>query len=163
MELRIAPAAGEADRTWLRGLWRAAWGGEQMEAGGRTLRVDDVAAMVAWRAGERVGAATYLVEPPACELASIDALAPRAGIGTALLAAVEAAVAAAGCARVTLTTANDNLDALRFYQRRGYRIAAVHVGAVDAARMRKPTIPAVGQYGIAVHDELRLVKEPVGA
>ncbi len=161
MAVRIAPAAGEADRAWLRGLWRAAWGGERMEVDGRTLRVDDVAAMVAWRAGARVGAATYLVEPPACELVSIDALAPREGIGTALLGWVEAAAAAAGCARMALTTTNDNLDALRFYQRRGYRIAAVHGGAVDAARLRKPSIPAVGQYGISVHDELRLIKELV--
>ncbi len=159
MDVRVAPAAGAADRAWLRALWRAAWGGERMEDGDRSLHVDDLAAVMAWRAGARVGAATFLTEGPVCELVSLDALTPRQGIGTALLAAVEVAAREAGCRRVELTTTNDKLDALRFYQRRGYRIAAVSFGAVDAARIRKPAIPAVGEYGIALHDELRLVKE----
>src|SRR5260370_862830 len=59
---------------------------------------------------------------------------------------------------IRLSMTNDNLDALRFYQRRGFRIAAVRPGAVDAARRRKPSIAAVGDYGIARHDELELVR-----
>ena len=61
---------------------------------------------------------------------------------------------AAGLRRVWLVTTNDNLDALRFYQRRGLRIAAVHPGAVDRSRAVKPTIPLVDAYGIPLRDEL---------
>jgi len=82
------------------------------------------------------------------------------GAGTALLTAVEAAAAAAGCRRLWLITTNDNLDALRFYQRRGYRLAALYPGAVDEARRVKPTIPLVGNHGIPLHDELELEKVP---
>ena len=53
-------------------------------------------------------------------------------------------------------TSNDNLDALRFYQRRGMRIVAVHRGAVDEAREVRPSIPLVGEHGIEIHDELEL-------
>jgi hypothetical protein len=61
--------------------------------------------------------------------------------------------------RLRLTTTNDNLDALRFYQRRGFRIMGVRQGAVDDARTLKPSIPAVGNYGIPLRDELDLVRD----
>ena len=39
-------------------------------------------------------------------------------------------------------TTSDNLVALRFYQRAGFRMAELRPGAVDAARARlKPSIP----------------------
>ena len=56
-----------------------------------------------------------------------------------------------------LTTTNDNLDALRFYQRRGFRLAEVRAGAMDEYRKRKPTIPEFGEFAIPLRDELRLV------
>jgi hypothetical protein len=79
-------------------------------------------------------------------------------VGSALLAAVENHARADGFHRIWLITTNDNLDALRFYQRRGYVIAAVHSGAVDRARRLKPGIPEVGYYGIPIHDEVELHK-----
>jgi hypothetical protein len=58
-------------------------------------------------------------------------------------------------------TTNDNLDALRFYQRRGFRLAALHRGAVDDSRARlKPQIPPIGDHGIKLRDELELEKVP---
>ena len=63
---------------------------------------------------------------------------------------------AIGC---LVDTTNDNVDALRFYQRRGYQIVAVRPGAVDEARRTlKPTIPEVGRSGIPMRDELTLEK-----
>jgi len=54
---------------------------------------------------------------------------------------------------------NDNVDALRFYQRRGFRLAALRPGAVDASRATlKPEIPPTGAYGIPLRDELVLTK-----
>jgi hypothetical protein len=56
-----------------------------------------------------------------------------------------------------LVTTNDNLDALRFYQRRGFRITEVRLGAVDEARRTlKPGIPAIGASGIPIRDEIVL-------
>jgi hypothetical protein len=71
---------------------------------------------------------------------------------------VSAAVRAAGLSRIWVVTTNDNLDALRFYQRRGFRLLALRPAAVDAARRSlKPSIGTVGSYGIPLRDELELV------
>ena len=59
-----------------------------------------------------------------------------------------------GCSRTWLITSNDNVNAIRFYQRRGMRLVAVHRGAIDEARQLKPSIPLVGKHGIPIHDEL---------
>jgi ribosomal protein S18 acetylase RimI-like enzyme len=73
---------------------------------------------------------------------------------------MKAAIAAArddGYKLVWLTTTNDNLDAIRFYQRRGFRLSAIRPGAVERARETlKPEIPDVGSYGIPMSDELDL-------
>jgi hypothetical protein len=52
---------------------------------------------------------------------------------------------------------NDNVEALRFYQRKGFRLRALRAGAVDEARRSlKPTIPETND-GICIRDELELV------
>jgi hypothetical protein len=56
-----------------------------------------------------------------------------------------------------VVTTNDNLDALRFYQRRGFRLAVLRPGAVDRSRESlKPGIPETGAGGIRLRDELEL-------
>jgi ribosomal protein S18 acetylase RimI-like enzyme len=58
-------------------------------------------------------------------------------------------------------TTNDNVDALRFYQRRGFRLVELRPGAVDAAReVLKPEIPRAGAYGVPLRDELVLEMRP---
>jgi ribosomal protein S18 acetylase RimI-like enzyme len=61
-----------------------------------------------------------------------------------------------GCKRLWLITTNDNLHALRFYQRRGMHIAAVHVNALEESRRIKPEIPLMGMDGIPLRDEIEL-------
>jgi ribosomal protein S18 acetylase RimI-like enzyme len=73
-----------------------------------------------------------------------------------LLAAVAEEAVRRGARRLWLITRNDNLDALRFYQRRGMRLCAIHRDAIDQARLVKPSIPLVGNFGIAIRDELEL-------
>ena len=58
--------------------------------------------------------------------------------------------------RLVVTTTNDNLNALGFYQRRGFGIALVRPGAVDESRLLKPSIPWIGEGGIPLHDEIEL-------
>jgi ribosomal protein S18 acetylase RimI-like enzyme len=55
-----------------------------------------------------------------------------------------------------LTTTNDNVDALRFYQRRGFRLCGLRIGQVQQSRELKPEIPLTGAYGIPLTDELEL-------
>ena len=109
--------------------------------------------------GELAGVATYIVGDTDCEVPTLHATQPWHGVGTALLREVEQFAAEHGCTRLWLITTNDNVDALRFYQRRGFRLARVHPGAVDASRLKlKPGIPEIGEYGIPIRDEIELEK-----
>ena len=108
-------------------------------------------------AGDADGLLTYAIRGTDCEVMTLHTDRRRSGVGTALLAEVKEIARAAGCTRLWLITTNDNVDALRFYQRRGFRFAALHGGAVDESRARlKPEIPKVGDYGIPLRDELEL-------
>ena len=93
-----------------------------------------------------------------CEVLTLHASQRWHGAGTALIEAVEQLAARRGCARLWVITTNDNIDALRFYQRRGFQLAAVHRGAVDDSRRLKPEIPVTGAYGIPLRDEIELEK-----
>jgi GNAT superfamily N-acetyltransferase len=113
--------------------------------------------------GHLLGVLTYVPEPgwEQCEVLTLHTAEQWHGTGTALIEAVEQLAAQHGCARLWVITTNDNVDALRFYQRRGFCLAAVHRGAVDDSRSRlKPEIPVVGAYGIPIRDEIELEKRP---
>jgi len=114
---------------------------------------------VALEDGVIVGHVSYRVDGRRCELVSIEAEHRRRGVGTLLLDAVVEVARRLECTQVWLTTTNDNLDALRFYQRRGFRLTALHPGAVHDSRARlKPEIPRLGEFGIDLRDELELEK-----
>ncbi len=108
--------------------------------------------------GERLGLLTHtpLASGDGCEVVTLSSRIENSGVGTALLAAVESAARSAGCTRVFLTTTNDNLRAIGFYQKRGWRLVAVHRGAMDRAREIKPAIPRIGFNGIPMRDEIEL-------
>ena len=156
MDDLVVRAATVADRRGIAGVLDAAWGGATVVAHGTQYDASALPALVAEKDGRLVGLLTYAITDQGLEIVSLDALVQRAGVGGALLAAAAELARRAGAVRVWLVTTNDNLDALRFYQRRGMRIVAVAPGAVDAARAVKPSIPLVGEYGIELHDELTL-------
>ena len=113
--------------------------------------------------GRFLGATTYAIEPalvaPACEVVTLDAVTPgaRLGVGRALLDAVGTAARESGCRRLWLVMTNDHTAALRFYQRLGWRLSALHPGAADEARRTlKPELPAYGMDGIPIRDEWEL-------
>ena len=121
--------------------------------------LDDPAIVAQGEDGTLSGVLTYRVAGRACEVTTLYTDVPGRGTGTDLLAAVEAVVRDEDCQRLWLVTTNDNVDALRFYQRRGFRLAALHPGAVDRSRASlKPAIPLLGDHGVPIRDELVLEK-----
>lgn len=148
--------ATEADQAAIEHLLTESWGGPIVIGHGVEYNAARLPALLAERDGVFAGLLTYHVADGDLEIVSIDATTRHAGAGSALLVAAAELAREAGLRRLWLITTNDNLDALRFYQRRGLRIVGVTPGAVDAARLRKPSIPEVGDYGIPLHDELTL-------
>ncbi len=144
------------DYHWLEQFLRERWGGSLMVSRGTMHDALVFPALIAERNGQRCGVVIYRVDCTDCEILTLDAAPPRQGTGTALIEGVAREAKEAGCKRLWLITTNDNLDALRFYQRRGFALVAVHRNAVAEARKLKPSIPAVGFYGIPLRDELEL-------
>ena len=111
--------------------------------------------------GRLLGMLTYVPQPgwEQCEVLTLHAAEQWHGAGTALIEAVEQLAARHGCTRLWVITTNDNVDALRFYQRRGFCLVCVHRGAVDHSRAHlKPEIPLAGNNRIPLRDELELEK-----
>jgi RimJ/RimL family protein N-acetyltransferase len=61
---------------------------------------------------------------------------------------------AAGCGRLWLTTTNDNVAAIAFYERRGWTRCATRKGAMVEARKLKPELPELGHGGVPIRDEI---------
>ncbi len=159
MSLVVRPLMDD-DRSWLTGFMTERWGVPLAAGGGRLHRLDDLPGFAAVSAdGTVAGVVTYLIEADTCEVVSIDRVVQGEGVGTALLEAACEAAAAAGCRSVRLITTNDNRDALRFYQRRGFALTELRPDAVNESRRLKPQIPLVGAYDIPIRDELVLVRE----
>ena len=106
------------------------------------------------------GLLTYIVDGRDCEILTLHATAQWRGAGTVLLAAARDVARDHGCTKLWVLTTNDNVDALRFYQRRGFRLSVVRPGAVDEARRTlKPDIAESGANGIPICDEIELTME----
>jgi len=153
--IRIEPLE-DSLRTWARRLLVERWGSTEVVSRGRLHRADELPGFVALRAHRPLGLLTYLVEGDACEIVSLDAVRDGLGVGSALLVAAGKAALEAGCCRLWLITTNDNLAALRFYQRRGFRCVALHADALTRSRELKPGIPELGLHGIPIRDEIEL-------
>jgi GNAT superfamily N-acetyltransferase len=125
---------------------------------GRLERPLDHPALVAeHESGDLAGVLTYVARGPECEILTLHAARPWAGTGSVLIEGLRRLADEAGWRRLWVLTTNDNVDALRFYQRRGFRLTELYPGAVDAARDElKPEIGRAGAYGIPLRDELVL-------
>ena len=132
------------------------WGAPIVVSRGVRHDMRELPTLVADEDGEIAGVLTYNPSEREAEEVSIDALRQNRGIGTALLDAVVDVALASGWRRLWLITTNDNTAALRFYQRRGWDLVAVHRGAVDESRRLKPEIPQTGDDDIPIKHELEL-------
>ena len=105
---------------------------------------------------EILGLITYQIKNNQCEVITLDSLKEDQGIGTQLIEAVKTKAVKTGCPRIWVITTNDNLPALGFYQKRGFKIKEIAINAVEKSRILKPFIPLTGYEGIPIRDEIEL-------
>lgn len=146
----------DGDRPTVEWLITRLWGAPEVVVHRGAYYPARLPGYLAERDGRIAGLVTFEVRPPVLEIVTINALQRQEGVGTLLLDAVRSEAQRRDCLEVRLTTTNDNVDALRFYQRRGFRLTALRPGAVDLSRRRKASIPRAGEYGIPLHDEIDL-------
>jgi ribosomal protein S18 acetylase RimI-like enzyme len=155
MEFLVREKVGE-DTEWLRPYLRENWGSEMIVSRGRVHDAAGLPGFVAVHHQEPSGLVLYHLEGSQCEIVLLESFVAGVGIGTTLINRVKAMAASRGCERLWLVTTNDNCPALRFYQRRGFVLAALHRDAIAASRRLKPELPLVGLDGIPIRDEIEL-------
>ena len=109
---------------------------------------------IGWHNGERAALLTYHIANGELEVVTLHSAVEGQGLGSALLQAAQDAAIAHNCRRLWLITTNDNTHAIRFYQKRGMVIKAVHVNALPHSRTIKSEIPLIGNDGIPIRDEI---------
>lgn len=155
--ISIIPLESAAHREWVREMMRREWGSEVMVSRGVLFRPAEHAGFLAVTADDEcVGLITYHLQGNICEITLLNSLREGTGIGNALIEAVKQTVKQAGGQRLWLITTNDNLHALRFYQKRGFVLVALYPNALAESRKLKPEIPLIGNDGIPLRDEIEL-------
>lgn len=155
---RVIRPLTEDDRAWVRDFIARRWGAEIVVAHSVVYRPAELPGFIARVGKEYAGLVTYHIARGECEIVTLDSTRENGSIGTALLDAVKHCAHHARCSRIWLITTNDNLNALRFYQKRGFVLVTVHCNAVEQSRAIKPEIPLIGNAGIPVRDEIELEK-----
>ncbi len=146
----------EDDWPWVKALWEQNWHGDFIVTRGRVHRLDDVSGFVAEKENAHAALIIYRTDRQEMEIVSIDSRFERQGIGTALVARAVETGKQASVKRIMAITTNDNLNALGFWQKRGFCLTAVYPRALEATRRLKPGITLVGENGIPLRDEIEL-------
>ena len=139
-------------------LFRRHFGPAQLVAYGEAVNLDEASALVAETENEIAGALAWRLFDGAFHIVALatEPMWQRAGVGGHLVAEAEMLARGQRRSRIVVTITNDNLPAIYFYQRRGYRFAAiVRNSATTHAAGEAP----MGFAGIPIRDELQLVKE----
>lgn len=134
------------------------WGSPQMVISSGVYDCSELDGFTVMKGDEIIGLITYIVQNGECEIISLDSIEEGQGIGTLLVKEVENLARLQRLKLIRLVTTNDNLLALKFYQKRGYKLLRIINNAVDIARKIKPEIPLIGNEGIPIRDEIELVK-----
>ncbi len=131
---------------------------------GRSYEITDCESLVAERDGRLVGLLAYVwrEDEEDCLIVAFAVAGgdQGRGVGARLQDWLEGDCRGRDVSRMVLSTTNDNLPALYFYQRHGFRIASVLPGVIqeELKRILRGVEPP-GFGGIPVRDEIRLEKQ----
>jgi len=129
------------------------WLTTRMVIRGKVVDLAESDGILAWDGGV-VGLVTFAFEGRVCEITLLDSARQGVGVGTTLINLVIEQAKAKGCHTIKLITTNDNINALRFYQKRGFDMARLYRNAMDVSRKLKPEIPLIGGNGIPLKHEI---------
>ena len=158
----LVRATQASERNWVESFIKSHWGSEIVVAKDRVIRPAELDGFAALQGEKPIGLLTYRTEGPDCEIVTLDSTVQGKGIGTMLIDAVKQKAKVNGCRRLWLITTNDNLNALGFYQKKGFRLVALYPNALEASRKLKPEISLKASNGVPIRDELELELELPG-
>lgn len=142
------------NREQINNFIRSHWFSTVMVVRGELFDMTILDGFVVYEGEKIIGLVTYKISGTECEIMSLDSLMERQGIGTALINKVIETARENKCTKIKLITTNDNINALRFYQKLGFDMAKLYHNALDISRKLKPTIPLIGDFDIPVKHEI---------
>ena len=154
-DVSIKPLENE-DKEWVKKLLKKQWGSAEIVTKGKILNAVNLPGFKAISNGNNVGLITYYIESGECEIVTVDSLEKSRGIGSKLIEEVIKTAESNKCTRICVITTNDNMNALKFYQKRGFFLAALYPNALVKSRKLKPEIPETGIDGLPLRDEIEL-------
>ncbi len=131
------------------------WASTDIVVRGKIIDGTKLDGFVVYDDNKIIGLITYMFYDEICEIVSLDSLKENQGIGTALINKVREVAKANNCRVIRLITTNDNINALGFYQRRGFHLTKLYPNAIDYTRKIK-YVPLIGESNIPIRDELEL-------
>ncbi len=153
-KIQVRPTT-EDDKKWIKSILEKQWGSVKIVSRGKVYKADRLSGFIATLNNKRAGLVTYSLKND-CEIITLDSLVGGKGVATALLEKIREVAKKQSCKRVWLITTNDNLEALRFYQKRGFVLKALYPNALELSRKLKPEIPKIGKNNIPLRDEIEL-------
>ena len=145
-----------SDHAWVSQVMINEWGSAIVITHNEIFHPADLPGFIASFGMESVGLITYNIAGNECEIITLNSWSEGQGVGTAFILAVQKAAVRAGCRRLFLITTNNNIHALRFYQKRSFVISAVRINAIAESRRLKPQIPFEDEDGLPIRDEIEL-------
>jgi GNAT superfamily N-acetyltransferase len=146
----------EEHRQWANNVLVEAWGSTDIVTRGVIHDSSMLPGYVALLERSVAGLVILRFSDGECELISLNSLHLGVGVGSALLERAITSANRIGCRRLWMVTTNDNTAALRFYQKRGFRLAALFRDSLKVTRMLKPTLSLIGIDDIPLCDEIEL-------
>jgi ribosomal protein S18 acetylase RimI-like enzyme len=144
------------DRPWILEKLTERWGSTNCVSRGVVHHADQLPGFIAYLNGRRSGLITINIVESCCEIVTLDSFRENIGVGSALIREAEDYARKQNCASLWLITTNDNIQAQKFYQNRGFKVVAIHRNAIEKSRKLKPEIPDIGMGGIPIRDEIEL-------
>lgn len=142
-----------ADRREVDRYIKEEWGGPRIVTLGNVYDSASLPGFAACENSHIIGAVLYRIAGGECEISILYSLSENHGIGTSLINQVVKTAKACGCHRIWLVTTNDNTHAIRYYQKYGFDLKAVHINSFDIIRQHKKGLPEKGIDGIPLKHE----------
>ncbi|MDR1176596.1 MAG: GNAT family N-acetyltransferase [Treponema sp.] len=129
------------------------WGSDIIVSRGNVYKAEDVDGIIAYDKEKIIGLGLYAIKNNSCEIVLLETFIQNTGIGSGIIERIKEIAKAKKCKRIWLVTTNNNINALKFYQKRGFHFSNIYINSMEEARKIKPELPKVYD-GIEIRDEI---------
>ena len=130
------------------------WGSDIIVTRGIKYSAKDLEGILVYDNKKIIGLGLYNIADKDCEIILLETFVQNKGIGTQILEKIKEIARSKKCNRIWLITTNDNIDSMKFYQRRGFHFSNIYVNGFEVTRKIKGEGPELGNYDIPIRDEI---------